>query len=549
MKQGKSLKTVLIPLFVVFFFGISLNAQSTIVKGRLLDVEGRPSKFALVGYSSNVGQTGQNFVPTDEMGNYTIQITEPGQALLLYSIPNHSSLTIPVLNDRAKNLIIDVVMAPYKYKENFDDLGIMGTFNNFNMRSPEKMIKQDDGIYRFEVKSDKKEIKYELCGIESGGRSINAPESKDFEPDSSGDYRSVIKIQDGKGIILFDPSKLLKKDVDPKININGSDYDEKVYKHFTEYSKLLIDINQNRQAYSAAGKDTKKYEYDAGSYIPDLINKIETETDPGFRDYLKLVYISLTIYKVKGIDPDKGTLFFNSISPENYLWDLIPTAFSANSMLFPKSSLDDLHDRFLKMTRSKTIKYAILVNRLAGAKYKNDMAEVKKLHALISTDYKDIKELQQMLKYFPVESLVNIGKEVPDFETASLDNPSEIISRKNMLGRVYLIDFWATWCGPCVGEMENLHKAYDLYKDKGFQIVSLSLDTKSDDVAKFRDKKWKMPWKNGFLGDQEGKKIIDRFEVTSIPKPILVGADGKVLELTNGLRGDELVKTLAKYLN
>ena len=78
MKQGKSLKTVLIPLFVVFFFGISLNAQSTIVKGRLLDVEGRPSKFALVGYSSNVGQTGQNFVPTDEMGNYTIQITEPG---------------------------------------------------------------------------------------------------------------------------------------------------------------------------------------------------------------------------------------------------------------------------------------------------------------------------------------------------------------------------------------------------------------------------------------------------------------------------------------
>jgi len=95
--------------------------------------------------------------------------------------------------------------------------------------------------------------------------------------------------------------------------------------------------------------------------------------------------------------------------------------------------------------------------------------------------------------------------------------------------------------------MDALHKAFEKFKDKGFELLSLSIDGSADDVVKFRNDKWKMPWKNSFIGSKEGRKIADAFEVIGIPRPILVGADGKILEMEGELRGSKLQETLAKY--
>jgi hypothetical protein len=79
--------------------------------------------------------------------------------------------------------------------------------------------------------------------------------------------------------------------------------------------------------------------------------------------------------------------------------------------------------------------------------------------------------------------------------------------------------------------------------------LSLSLDYLPETVAKFRNEKWKMPWRNSFISSQEVNKMRETFEVSGIPKPILVSAEGKILEVEEGLRGDELEKTLSKYFN
>ncbi len=142
---------------------------------------------------------------------------------------------------------------------------------------------------------------------------------------------------------------------------------------------------------------------------------------------------------------------------------------------------------------------------------------------------------------------IMVGKPVPDFEVTLLDG-QEKVSNKSLKGKFYLLDFWASWCGPCVGEMENLHKAYEKFKDKNFVILSLSLDHNIEGLTKFRANRWEMPWLHAYMHNETNKKMLETFEISSIPMPIFVGFDGRIIATATSLRGDNLQKTLADFL-
>ena len=104
-----------------------------------------------------------------------------------------------------------------------------------------------------------------------------------------------------------------------------------------------------------------------------------------------------------------------------------------------------------------------------------------------------------------------------------------------------LIDFWASWCGPCCREMPNIKEAYDKYHKKGFQIVGVSLDFKAD-AWKRAIEKYEMTWPQ--LSDLQGWKstAASKYDVNSIPYTVLVDGDGKIV--ATGLRGAALQKKL-----
>ncbi len=140
------------------------------------------------------------------------------------------------------------------------------------------------------------------------------------------------------------------------------------------------------------------------------------------------------------------------------------------------------------------------------------------------------------------------GNPVPDFQATSIDDPALIYSPATLKGKVYLVDFWASWCAPCVKALPHLQEVYNSYKDKGFIIVSLSMDQSQEAVSAFRKRKYPMPWFNAYLKDGLENSIAKSFNVSGLPAAFLIDKNGKIIATNKELEGDKLDKLVEAEL-
>jgi len=116
--------------------------------------------------------------------------------------------------------------------------------------------------------------------------------------------------------------------------------------------------------------------------------------------------------------------------------------------------------------------------------------------------------------------------------------------QKTLAGKVVLVDFWATWCGPCVAEIPNVLEQYEKYHKDGFEVVGISLDQEREALEKFVAEQ-KLPWPILFeepKGDGWQHPLATFYGISGIPTVVLIGRDGNVITLD--ARGEKLGERL-----
>ena len=202
---------------------------------------------------------------------------------------------------------------------------------------------------------------------------------------------------------------------------------------------------------------------------------------------------------------------------------------------------DSIQTKYMKSNMSNLLGISLL----SQSYFSMDPEEVQACLDKLSPKFKKGEITQRMEEWVSKQRATKIGKQFTDIVMTTPEGKAIKLSDYVGKAKVILVDFWASWCGPCRAEMPNVVNAYNTYKDKGFEIVGVSLDNNAEAWKKaITDLKITWPQMSDLKGWQS--KGAELYGVSAIPATVLIGQDGKII--AKNLRGDELVNKLAELL-
>ncbi len=542
-----------VAFLILLFFAISNSSNAQIkIYGKITGYDGKPTALAIVVEEKERGEFSQKAI-CDKDGNYSFDVEKSGIYTYFFAGTYHFDREVKFyVPENTKEFNIDVQLSPIVIADP-SKLQIVGDFNKFDFQNGILPLELKDGRYSITLDNNSDTLKYQLAydfPNRQGLRSFNGSNADYFIKDGGVDFISCIITKDKKVKIEFDSSAYSKEQTKSKLNSNNPETkkfinifveNERLHNNFLYYSQQQMmksnwdsmDIIKNQyvdKAIAAIDTESNKYIrafkiinlFDIASY-GQTMDKVNTK---------KLKKYAKEVVKVFDARSDWGSFycaFFIAEAIENPFKSKFLQDMAANN---PSES-----------TRERTL-YSLL-SATRSDKYKKYQKEYfEKFKKL----YPNGKNIKSVLREFNPEKNIEIGKTIPDFSLAKLENLNDTISATDLKGKYYLLDVWGTWCGPCRLEMPHLDSAYAMFKDKNFGILSIAFDLSPADVIEFRKGKWKMPWLHAFATGLYKNPIADIFQITGVPFIFLIDPNGKIIEDARSLRGERLIPTLQKYL-
>jgi peroxiredoxin len=229
---------------------------------------------------------------------------------------------------------------------------------------------------------------------------------------------------------------------------------------------------------------------------------------------------------------------FNSGTPEQRK----DTAFIKTIDTWFHKKIADRTAAQIQFAKDNPHSFFSLVALMESAGSKLNVAQVEPIYNAIDENWRMTGLGKDMAKRIKAAHAVNVGDAAPEFTLN--DASGKPVSLASLKGKVVLIDFWASWCEPCRAESPNLKTQYKLYKDKGFEIISVSLDTdKKSWLKAIADDG--LTWLQ--VSDLKGYRssAVQSYGIGGVPSFFLIGRDGKIIANTN-IQGDPLNQRLAE---
>lgn len=519
------------------------------IHGSLLGGNGQPLRQADVQLLSNDPTADPTLIvrtfSADADGRYAIPITHAGYYTLRYCGVDHQAVQIPVYVERVKDIALDVQLKAIRLKEMMGPVMVIGDFNNFSMDRGTVEMAPREGGYTAQIAPIGDTLAYQILGVDQADHSINGHQADWFRVDEAGDYISVLAVKGLKAVtVKYDLSLKNESRTVQKTIFRES--------HSTQEAFVAIttDIEQRKQRltralgeYIAKGGDPALFKLDSSNDLADLDRLWESEKDEEIR---KIRYWAKTDFSE--MDSLKALAALEQIPCTSPFWSITPTLLNKIALQVKDERIILKYLRALILQHPDSgIKPFFLEPALSMAQANGERDILRELYDYFEKNLAASPRAQAIRSQFSSQRKIQIAHPAPEFAFVSIDHASERISNKSMLGKIYLLDFWATWCEPCVKEMVFLHAAHEQYGRKGLAIISVSLDRNLEDVVKFRKGRWRMPWFNAYEKYAKDSRLVQDFELTLIPKPILVDASGLILATGKEIRGENLAKTLAKY--
>jgi thiol-disulfide isomerase/thioredoxin len=533
--------------------GVPATTGAVRISGRLVGADGRPipvSHAHLQAWDDGRVLASAR-VRTD--GTWILD-AEPARPLALWlsGVGHRGERVGIVLEEGAGPLRVEARLGPHDLRPDPELVVAIGDFNGWKADDGTVPMKRDStGRWSARLPTAADTLAFQALGLAWTER-VAGTGAERYEYDGAGGYRSVARAEGGEARVAVDPARLPGGGLASFVQVTPG---EGRAGRFAAFSRDLfgrVDAYFERRARAEASGATvadmrRIYEeYDPGPDAEMLAARLEEVDDPSLRAWMTAAYLAASLKS----DPATARRALAEIPPDSPAWSIDPRALP--EALGPSGRPE--HARAYAGAVADThpdpgVRAVALGHLLEDALRRDDPEALVPLYERLVEEHPDSRQAARARELYAPDRPIQPGRPVPEFAIGSMDDPSRTITRKSLLGRTYLMDFWATWCGPCITEMPWLHAAHERFGPERFTILSLSFDLDPEDVARFRaEGDWTMPWLHAYVAGGMDSGLAEDFGIVNIPRAILVGPDGRILATNEALRGVRLAETLAGAL-